>query len=153
MPSTASAMPDLRRPPSSSASRKRDRRLRALEAEALLADVARREEALEGLGGVEALEDVALLVRRERRRHAFDVGLDPALLLRVLDVHVLDPDGPAVGVAEDAEDLAERQHVAPAEAAGDETPVEVPDRQAVGERVELGAERAGVGLERVEAAR
>ena len=41
-----------------------DGRLRALEAEALLPDVAGVQEALEHLGGVEPVEDVALLLER-----------------------------------------------------------------------------------------
>ena len=45
-----------------------DRRLRAFEAEALLADVARVQEPLEDLGGVQPLEQVALLVDARRRR-------------------------------------------------------------------------------------
>ncbi len=43
-----------------------DGRLGALEAEALLADVAGVEEPLEGLGGVQPLEHVALLAGAER---------------------------------------------------------------------------------------
>ena len=68
----------------------RDGGLGALEPEALLADVAGVQEALEGLGGVQAGEDVVLLLGRTGPGHAFDVLLDPALLLWVLDVHVLD---------------------------------------------------------------
>ena len=67
-----------------------DGRLRPLEAEALLAHVAGVEEALEDLGGVEPVEDVALLLGGEGGGHALHVLLDPPLLLGVLDVHVLD---------------------------------------------------------------
>ena len=70
-------------------------------------DVLRGEELLERLGGVEPLEDVALLVGRRAVVDALDLLLDPALLLRLLDVHVLDADRAAVGVAQDAEDVAE----------------------------------------------
>ena len=86
--------------------RARDRRLRAFEAEALLADVLGAEEALEGLGRVEAVEDVALLVGGRARSHALDVLLDPPLLVGLLDVHVLDADRAAVGVAQHVEDVA-----------------------------------------------
>ena len=41
-----------------------DRRLRALEAESLLTDVARVQESLEDLGRVQRLEDPVLLVER-----------------------------------------------------------------------------------------
>ena len=108
-----------------------DGRLGAFEAEALLPDVARVEEALEHLGGVEAVEDVALLLEVERGRLALDVLLDPALLLGVLDVHVLDAEGPAVGVAQDVEDLVERGDVATGQPVGDELARQVPDGEAV----------------------
>ena len=49
---------------------------------------------------------------RQRRRHAFDVLLDPSLLVGILDVHVLDAERAAVGVAQDLEDVAERHGVA-----------------------------------------
>ena len=90
----------------------RDGRLGALEPEALLAHVLGGEELLEGLGRVEPLEDVALVVGVELGDDALDLLLDPALLLGVLDVHVLDADGAAVGVAQHVEDVAER-HAAP----------------------------------------
>ena len=72
------------------------------------ADVLRGEELLERLGRVQPLEDVALLVVAELGPHALDLRLDPALLVGVLDVHVLDADRAAVGVAQHAEDVAER---------------------------------------------
>ena len=86
----------------------RDGRLGALEPEPLLPDVLRGEELLERLRRVEPLEDVALVVEVELGRHALDLLLDPALLVRVLDVHVLDADRAAVRVAQDVEDVAER---------------------------------------------
>ena len=124
-----------------------DGRLGTFEPEALLADVLGLEELLQRLGRVQPLEDAALLLRGDERRDPFDVFLDPALLVGFLDVHVLDADGPAVGVPEDAEDLAEGQAVPAGQAVGEELPVEVPDRQAVGRRVELGV---GVGCFPVE---
>ena len=48
-----------------------------------------------------------LAVLVEPAWHALDLGLDPALLLGVLDVHVLDADRAAVRVAQHAEQLAE----------------------------------------------
>ena len=128
----------------------RDHRLGALEAEALGADVLRGEEPLEGLGGVEPLEDAQLGVLVERLDRALDLGLDPALLLGVLDVHVLDADGPAVGVAQHAEQLAELHAIDAADAAGEELAVEVPDRQPVGERVELDRHHRVLPAQRVE---
>ena len=71
----------------------------------------------------------------------FDVLLDPLLLVGLLDVHVLDAHGARVGVAEDAEDLAQRHRGAArvaAEVADGEVAVEVPDREVVVGDVELG---------------
>jgi hypothetical protein len=47
-------------------------------------------------------------------------------------VHVLDADGAAVGVAQDAQDLAQLQEGLAAEAAGGELAVEVPQGEPVG---------------------
>ena len=89
-----------------------DGRLGTLEPEALLADVAGVQEPLEHLGRVEPVEDVALLVDVEGAGLTLDVLLDPALLLGILDVHVLDAERAAVGVAQHVEDLVEGGHVA-----------------------------------------
>ena len=121
MPMTASASP-AGAASSSSGVEEHDGRLGALEAEALLADVAGVEEPLEGLGGVQALEDVALLLGGRRRRTPFDVLLDPALLLGLLDVHVLDADRPAVGVAQDSRISSSVATSVPGQAVGDEAP-------------------------------
>ena len=127
-----------------------DGRLGSLQAEPLLAHVAGVEEALEDLGGVEPVEDVALLVGGQRGGDPFDVLLDPPLLLGILDVHVLDAQGPAVGVAQDVEDLVQGGHVLAGQAVGHEVAGQVPDGQAVVERVELGVELGRLGVERVE---
>ena len=120
------------------------------ETEALLPDVAGVEEALEDLGRVEAAEDVPLLLEVERAGLALDVLLDPALLLGILNVHVLDGERAAVGVAQHVEDLVERGHVAPGQAVGDELARQVPDGEPVGQRVELGVDVRRLGVERVE---
>ncbi len=86
----------------------------------------------------------------ERARLAFDVLLDPPLLLGILNVHVLDGQGAAVGVAQDVEDLVERGHVAPGQAVGHEGAGQVPDGEPVGQRVELGVDVRRLGVERVE---
>src|SRR5215211_2634150 len=85
-----------------------------------------------------AVEDVALLVGGDLGVDALDVALDPLLLGRVLDVHVLDTDGAAVRVAQHVEDRLERHALLPAdrrvhaaEPAGEELAVEVPDGEAV----------------------
>ena len=128
----------------------RDRRLGALEAEPLRADVLRGEELLERLGGVQPLEDAVLGVLVERRVGTLDLGLDPALLLGVLDVHVLDADRAAVRVAQHAEQVAERHLLRAGDATGEELAVEVPDRQPVRRRVELLGHRRLLPLQRIE---
>ncbi len=85
----------------------RDGRLAALEAEPLLADELRLQEGLEGLGLVELEQDAQLLLAGRLHVRLLDALLDPAALLGVLDVHVLDADRAAVRVAQDAEDVAQ----------------------------------------------
>ena len=127
--------------------------LAALEREALLADELRLQEGLEGLGGVEPSHDPHLLVAAGLLVGPLDLVLDPLALVGVLDVHVLDAARAAVGVAQDAEDLAQLEEGRPAEAAGREGAVEVPEGQAVRRDVEvvvpalLVLERVGVGHE------
>ena len=83
--------------------------------------------------GLTPLEKFQLLTEDE----LLDALLDPPALLGVLDVHVLDADGAAVRVAQDAEDLAQRQERLAAEATGREGAVEVPQGEAVLEDVEV----------------
>ena len=71
-------------------------------------------------------------------------------------MHVLHAHGAAVGVAEHVQDVAQRHpavglaHVDAAEAGGEELPVEVPDGEAVGGRVEFGVHGGLGGRQRVE---
>ena len=131
MPMTASAGPGPGRLVEQGVEQ-HDGRLGALQPEALLADVAGVQEPLEHLRRVEPLEDGPLLVRLDTGRDPLDVALDPALLHGVLDVHVLDAQRPAVGVAQHVQDLVERGHVPAGQAVGHELPGQVPDGQAVG---------------------
>ncbi len=127
-----------------------DRRFGSFEAEALLSDVLRGEEPLERLGGVQAGHQVQLLFVAEHEPHAFDLLLDPLLLGSVLDVHVLDADRAAVGVAQDPQDLAELELFDSAESAREELALEVPDREAVGGGIELGLHPRRLPLQRIE---
>src|SRR5690606_28223112 len=106
-------------------------RFPALEAESLLADVLRLQERLERLGFVELAEDAHLLVVPWLRVRTLYFLLDPLALGRVLDVHVFEADGAAVGVAQDTEDVTQLGLSGIAETAGDEFAVEVPEGQAV----------------------
>ena len=76
--------------------------------------------------------------------------LDPRLLLRLLDVHVFGRERSAVGIAKHAEDVGEPHGLPAGEVAGDELPVEVPDREPVRMRIELCLDRSRLGGERVE---
>ena len=127
--------------------------LAALEGEPLLADELGLEERLERLGLVELLQDPQLLLAGLLGVRTLDPLLDPAALLGIHDVHVLDAGRAAVGVAQDAEDVAQL-HEAPAgaaELAGGELAVEVPERQAVRLDAQVGVaallvlQRVGVG--------
>ena len=131
----------------------RDGGLAALEAEPLLADELGLQERLERLGLVELEQDPQLLLARRLRVRPLHPLLDPLALLGIHDVHVLDAGRAAVGVAQDAEDVAQL-HEAPAlaaERAGGELAVEVPQRQAVRLHLEVGVaalavlQRVGVG--------
>ena len=128
----------------------RDGRFGAVEAEALLTEVLRAEELLEGLGGVEPLEDVVLLVHADLDGDPLHVLLDPALLGGLLDVHVLDADRAAVGVAQHVQHVVELHAGASTDAAGEELPIEVPDGESVGRRIELRVQMGLLARQRVE---
>lgn len=116
----------------------RDDGLAALQREALLADVLRLQERLERLGRVQLAEDVLLHGGRRLLVRNLDALLDPAALFGLQDVHVLDADGAAVRVAQHAQDVAELHPLLAREAADGELAVEVPQRQAVAEHVQVG---------------
>ena len=65
-------------------------------------------------------------------------------------MHVLDADRAAVRVAQDVEQVAELHLLGTGDAAGAEHAVEVPDREAVGRRIELGVHLRLFPAERVE---
>ena len=116
-------------------------------------DVLGLQERLERLGGVEPAEHVLLLLAVGLLVLDLDPLLEPLALLGVGDVHVLHADGAAVGVAQHAEDVAQRHQPLAGEAADGELAVEVPQRQPVLEDVEVGVgadlelQRVGVGHE------
>ena len=91
----------------------RNQRLAAFEAEALLADIAVREEVLEAVGLEELRQDALLGVGAELRAVArpFDALRDPRAALGGLDVHVLDAHRAAVGLLEARDDVGERRGV------------------------------------------
>ncbi len=116
----------------------RDDGLGALEREPLLADVLGLQEGLEGLGGVELAQDVLLLGDRRLVVLDLDALLNPLLLLGFQDVGVLDADVAAVRVAQHREHVAQLLVLRAGETVDLEHAVEVPQRQAVGDDVEVG---------------
>ena len=123
----------------------RDHRLRALQREALLSDVLGREEGLERLGGVQLAQDVLLLRDGGLVVLDLDALLQPLLLLGFEDVGVLHADVPAVGVAQQPEHVAQLLVLLAGESVDLELAVQVPQRQAVGQHVEVGvAAEAGL---------
>jgi hypothetical protein len=128
----------------------RDQRLAALDAEPLLPHVLGVQEALERLGRVEAAQDPQLVVGRDVLGDTLDLLADPALLVGVEHVPVLDADRAAVRVAQHPEDVAQGHPLAVPADVGDELAVEVPDRQPVVGGVELGVHRRLRHPQRVE---
>ena len=106
-------------------------RLAALQREALLANKLGLQEGLEGLCLVELVQDSELLFLGWFFVGLLEFFLEPAALLRILDVHVLDADGAAVGVAKDAKNVAELCLYPATKAACLEGSVKIPKAEAV----------------------
>lgn len=151
MPTTASLRPSW--PPRFRILLQRgDHRLAALKAEALGAGVFGLQELLEALGRGQALQDGALAVHREVGvvAAALDALLDPGLLFRVLDVHELDANRPAIGLVQDVEDLAQRRRFQPERVVQEDRTVEVVRAEAVGRRIQFRVRLALLQAQRVE---
>ena len=118
-----------------------DQRLRALQGEALLADVLSLQEVLEGLSGVQLLQDVLLLGGGELRLAALDVLLQPQALVLIHDVRVLVADLAGVGLTQGVEHLAQGHGLATIEATNVKGAVEIPQGQAVRFDVQVGVIR------------
>jgi hypothetical protein len=69
------------------------------------------QEALERLGRVQPVEDVLLVFAGQLRRRRLRMVTDPVLLVDLGAVHVFDARGPAVGIPQGVDDLAERHLV------------------------------------------
>ena len=107
-------------------------------------------EALEGFRLIEFAKDSPLLFVREIDPGHLDPFLDPSLLVGLLHVHVFDAGGPAIGVPQAAQNLPERHHLGAFDPPGGEVAIEVPDGEAVEQRVELGIHPGRVLAERIE---
>ena len=105
----------------------RDERLAALEREALRGGVAELEKLLEPLRLDQAVENAEPLRGLEIRavRHRLHPVLQPGALLRVLDVHVLDADRPAVRCLQPGDQVTDGRARAAPEAAARDDAIEV----------------------------
>ena len=81
---------------------------------------------------------------------AFHLALDPGLLVGILDVHELDADRAAIGLAQDGLDFAQRRGFAAQHVVDEDRLVEVVVGEAVGARIELGVRAGDLQAERVE---
>ncbi len=126
--------------------------LAAVEAEALGARELDVQEALEALGQNQLLEDVALLLGAGAQQivRAFHARLDPGLLVRILNVHELDADLGAVGLAQDLDDPAQARLLQAEDVVEEELAVQIGLGEAVGTGVELRVLIAAGEAKRVE---
>ena len=118
---------------------RRDLRVAAFQREALLADVLVVQVALQALGRHELLEDFLLAVGGQLGLEGggLEALLDPALLRRLRDVHVLGADGVGVDRLQQLDDVLQRQAVRAGQRAGVEHRLEVLGAQAVEGRIEI----------------
>ena len=130
-----------------------DEALPALERKALLPDITGMQVLLQRLRCGEPVQHMLFGLGRERGHGAdrLEALLQPAFLRRVADVHVLDPDRAAVGLAQALDDLAQGHALlAEIQARGIELRVHVGFVQVVERRLELRNLRALLAFERIE---
>ena len=113
--------------------------LTAFQAEALGADIALLAERLEALGLDQFSQDLGLAggVEHPLPGRALDLALDPGFLVGVLDVHELDRDGAAIGLAQDRHDLAQRGSFEAQHVVDEDRPVHVGFGEAVALQIEF----------------
>ena len=118
---------------------RRHHRFGAVEAEALGAGVLHVGELLEALRLDQLVEDrlLAFVGEGDVLVLALDALLQPGLLRRRGDVHELDADVPAVGAAQDLQDLAHGRDLEAEHLVDEDRPVEIGVREAVGLGLQL----------------
>ena len=123
----------------------RDGRFAAFQRKTLVANKAGMQKALELFGFDHALQraHLGLGIQRPAITGGLHPELQPALLLRNLDVHVLAADFSAIGLPQRFQDFAQRGHflrliVLRHQGAGQEFAIEIPDGQPISSRVKLG---------------
>ena len=115
----------------------RNHRLGPVEPEPLLSQVLGLQELFEGLRVVQLGYDPGPLLGAHRLWFDLDPGLHPPFFHGLLNVHVLDPDRATVRVAQEAEHRAKAHLVFSTEPSDCELPLQIPDREPVGDRVQL----------------
>ena len=130
----------------------RDHAFGALQREPLVAEIFELQEAFERFRRVELAEDVVLVVEIESRlvSGVLEALLQPGLLLGILDMHELDPDGRAIGLLKHVEQFAQRRELEPEYAVDEDRAVVVGFRETVARGVELRMVLFAFELERVE---
>ena len=131
---------------------RRDQRLAAIEAEALSAHVFHMQEFLEALGLDQLVQDrlAPLAGELDLLVESLDPLLQPAGLLGVRDMHVLQREGAAIGPLHDLQDLPHRGDIEPKHLVDEDGPVHVRVDKAVARRVQLGMRRVGAHAKRVQ---
>jgi hypothetical protein len=96
-------------------------------------------------------QDPELFLARKRQPvlRAFHARLEPATDMHVIDVHVLDADGTAIGIAQALDDLRERGFVAQLHGFGGETLLHVGRGETIKGGIQLGRSRA-LAVERID---
>ena len=131
---------------------RRNRSFTSIETKALGSGELDVQKALELLGLDQPLEDRALALGGEARlvADALDALLDPGFLVRVLDVHELDADRSAIGLAQNLHDFAESRRFQPEHVIEKDWPVHVGFGEAVGLRIQLGMIFLALETQRIE---
>ena len=129
----------------------RDQALRPFEREALRAEELVLQELLEHLGADHLLKDLDPIGPRQRQpvARALHPALKPVAQLEIVDVRGLHADGAAVGLAQQADQIAQRLPPRPGDVLAAEHQVEVLLGEAVVRERDLGA-RAGDQPQRIE---
>ena len=128
-----------------------DHRFAAIDTETLGAEKAHAGEFLEAFRLDQLVQDGALAFRGEGNLlvRSFDAALQPVLLLRIVDVHELIADGPAIGAAQIGHDLARGGMFQPHHPIHENGTVHILVMEAVERRIELGMGDRLAQLQRV----
>ncbi|CAB4534790.1 unannotated protein [freshwater metagenome] len=87
--------------------------------------------------GIKATQDAQLLSVVWLGMGAFEAGLQPATLFRVLNLHVFHADGAAVGIAQERQDVTQGRDGYATKTTGSKFTIEVPHGQAVCSKVQI----------------